>query len=164
MCPRWPQRDSIAISIFSFFTCLKRTVEIIAKCCQNWRSNGYTKMWNVTRNRRIHENKMSRKPWRKRYQKGCEKGAQMEVFSMTCQVFQENVYLRFDCAGASGLGFRAFIWCLFAFTFALSFFLRFFMLFGSPWNLRNWGLQAFWHQEAGRREVAKRHKNKASEK
>ena len=109
MCPRWPQRDSDPISTFSFFMCLKMMVEIIAKCCQNGRSNGCARMRNMTRNRRIHENKMSRKPWRKRYQKWCEKGAQMEVFSMTCQVFQEYVYLRFDCAGASGSGFRAFI-------------------------------------------------------
>ena len=60
----------------------------------------------------------------------------MDVFSVEFRVFPESDKQRLDCAGASGLGFRALIFCLFASTFAPPFCHRFCMLFGSTWEPR----------------------------
>ena len=60
----------------------------------------------------------------------------MDVFSLKFRVFPESDKQRLDCAGASGLGFRALIFCFFASTFAPPFCHRFCMLFGSTWEPR----------------------------
>ena len=73
---------------------------------------------------------------RKRCKKKQKKGVGMNAFSLEFQVFLENGKVCFDCAGASGLGFIALIFCLFAVTFASSFCHRFCMLFGSTWEPR----------------------------
>ena len=72
----------------------------------------------------------------KKYKKGQKKGAEMEVFFMEFRIFPESDKQCSDCAGANGLGFTAFILCLFASTFATSFCHRFCMLFGSTWEPR----------------------------
>ena len=69
---------------------------------------------------------------RKRVKKEEKKGAEMDVFSMICQVFPENGKVRFDCAGASGLRFRPLIFWLRASILALPFLHRFFEVFGRP--------------------------------
>ena len=52
---------------------------------------------------------------------------------MEFQVFPEKGKVRFDCAGASGLGFRALIFCVFRLHFCSSFLSSFFVCFlGSP--------------------------------
>ena len=66
---------------------------------------------------------------RKRLKKEEKKGAEMDVFSMICQVVPENGKVRFDCAGASGLRFRPLLFWLCASIFALLFLHRFLVFF-----------------------------------
>ena len=65
-------------------------------------------------------------------QKGKNKGAEMDAFSMEFHVFPENAKMRFDYAGASRLRFRPLLFLLCASIFAHLFLHRFFKVFGPP--------------------------------
>ena len=56
----------------------------------------------------------------------------MDSFSLKFLVFSENGKVCFDCAGASGLGFRPVFLSLCASIFAVLFLYRFLEVFGTP--------------------------------
>ena len=56
----------------------------------------------------------------------------MDAISLKLQVFPENGKVCFDCAGASGLGFRPLLVFLCASIFAFLFLHRFLEVFGPP--------------------------------
>jgi hypothetical protein len=76
---------------------------------------------------------------RKRCKKGQKKGAEMDAFSLKFLVFSENGKVCFDCAGASGLGFRPLFLSLCASIFAVLFLHRFLEVFGPPPGVKKAG-------------------------
>ena len=73
----------------------------------------------------------------------------MDAFSLKFLVFSENGKVCFDCAGASGLGFRPLLLSLCASIFALLLLHRFCIDFGTPGTLDFGG---FWRSFGGRRQ------------